>query len=333
MCYQVFAVIVEELETKHFDPLLRDVDLPLAASYYPVGFRLDIATNSRDVLEAAAESWGPYSPEFECQPLELRIVVQPEGDLAPEPSFRSQGHCFSIVSDRDNFASYDSKRMCGYCFVSARTAADHTWFRYFFLETMVYMLLAQRYVVPLHAGCVARHGSGVLLCGASGAGKSTLAYACARSGWTYVADDSTLLLPDADDRMAIGRPHLVRLRDDASRLFPELAGYVPRLRPKGKVSIEVPLSAFPEIQTASRCRIGCVVFLERGRGSAARAEALPQGEVVETLVRNMPSYGDEVRAMVERAVRRLRQVPAYRMQYDALDDAVDLLSKLAHTTE
>jgi hypothetical protein len=223
--------------------------------------------------------------------------------------------------------------MCGYCFVSARTAADHTWFRYFFLETMVYMLLAQRYVVPLHAACVARNGSGVLLCGVSGAGKSSLAYACARAGWTYVADDSTLLLPDADDRMAIGRPHLVRLRDDASRLFPELAGYLPRLGPKGKLSIEVPLSAFPGIQTASRCRIGCVVFLERRRGGATRAEALPQGEVVETLVRDMPSYGEEVRALVEKTVRGLRQVPAYRMQYDSLDDAVTLLSKLAQAIE
>jgi energy-coupling factor transporter ATP-binding protein EcfA2 len=223
--------------------------------------------------------------------------------------------------------------MCGYGFVSARTAADHTWFRYYFLETMVYMLLAQRYVVPLHAACVARNGSGVLLCGVSGAGKSTLAYACARAGWTYLADDSTLLLPDADDRTAIGRPYLVRLRDDAAKLFPELAGYSPRPRPNGKLSIEVPLSAFPGIQTASRCRIDCVVFLERQRGSATRAQALPPGEVVETLLRDMPSYGDEVRAMVEKAVRRLRQVPAYRMQYDALGDAVELLSELAHTTE
>ena len=133
--------------------------------------------------------------------------------------------------------------------------------------------------------------------------------------------------------MAIGRPHLVRLRDDASRLFPELAGYVPRLRPNAKLSIEVPLSAFPEIQTAAHCRIDCVVFLERKRGGATRAEALPRGEAVETLLRDMPSYGEEVRAMVEETVLRLRQVPAYRMQYDALDDAVDLLSKLAGGTE
>ena len=45
---------VESLGTKRFDPYLRDLDLPLRATFFPVGFRLNIATNSRDVLEAAA---------------------------------------------------------------------------------------------------------------------------------------------------------------------------------------------------------------------------------------------------------------------------------------
>src|SRR4029077_19439661 len=122
--------------------------------------------------------------------------VQPQGDLAPEPVFRGQGHNFSIVSDRDNFAFYDSGPMSGCCFVSEKTVQARSWFRYYFLETMVYMLLAQRYVVPVHAACVARDGSGVLLCGNSGAGKSTLSFACARAGWTFLTDESTWLLPD-----------------------------------------------------------------------------------------------------------------------------------------
>ena len=35
----------------------------------------------------------------------------------------------------------------------------------------------------------------------------------------------------------------------------------------------------------------------------------------------------------ETAVRRLLAVPAYRLRYDALDDALRLLSELTHTTE
>jgi hypothetical protein len=310
--------------------LLHDVDLPLVETYSAHGFPVEIATNSRDVLEAATESWSMCQREFDREPVELRIVVQPQGDLAPEPECRSQRHYFSIVADRDNYAFYDSSAMFACCFVSAKTAADHTWFRYYFLETMVYMLLAQRYIVPVHAACVARDGSGVLLCGWSGAGKSTLAFACARAGWTFLGDDSTWLLPGTEDRTAVGRPHVARLRADAPRLYPELEGYIATASPNGKLTIEVPLSAFPDIRTASRCSIGCVVLLNRQTGGGARAEAIPPSEIVERLIGDMPSYGGTVRALVVKTARKLLSVPAYRLTYSSLDDAVTALGGLEH---
>ncbi|HXB70016.1 MAG TPA: hypothetical protein VNY05_17315 [Candidatus Acidoferrales bacterium] len=52
---------------KRCDPLLSDIDLPLTGTFFPAGFRLNLATNSRDVLEAAAECRRHYQPEFECQ--------------------------------------------------------------------------------------------------------------------------------------------------------------------------------------------------------------------------------------------------------------------------
>jgi hypothetical protein len=321
---------VEDLRTRPADPLLHDVDLPFTGTYFAQGFPVAVATNSRDVLEAAAESWGTYQREFDQAPVELRIIVQPQGDLAPEPVFRAQRHYFSIVADRDNYAFYDSSGMFGCCFISEKTAAHHAWFRYHFLETMVYMLLAQRYIVPVHAACVARKGSGVLLCGWSGAGKSTLAFACARAGWTFVGDDSTWLLPGVEDRTAVGRPHVARLREDAPRFFPELGGYTRSASPNGKITIEVPLSAFPNIRTASRCRIGCVVLLNRQGEDGARAEAIPISDIVERLIGDMPSYGGKVRALVVKTVRKLLSVPAYRLTYGPLDEAVTALGKLKH---
>jgi hypothetical protein len=324
-----FVGTVVGLRSRPADPLLHDVELPLTGTYSAQGFPIEIATNSRDVLEAAAESWGMYQREFDREIVEVRIIVQPQGDLAPEPEFRAQRHYFSIVADRGNYAFYDSSAMFAWCLVSAKTAGDHAWFRYHFLETMVYMLLAQRYIVPVHAACVARDGSGVLLCGWSGAGKSTLAFACARAGWTFVGDDSTWLLPE-EDRGAVGRPHVARLRGDASQLFPELEGYARSASPNGKLTIEVPLSAFPNIRTASRCRIGCVVMLNRDGGGGAMAEAIPASEIVERLIGDMPSYGGEVRALVEKTARKLLSVPAYRLTYGPLDEAVKALGELEH---
>ena len=320
--------IVGILRSRPADPLSHDVDLPFRGTFYAQGFPVEIATNSRDVLEAATESWGMYQREFDRDPVELRVIVQAEGDLAPEPQFRAQRHYFSIVADRDNYAFYDSRERFGCCFLSQKTAGDHAWFRYYFLETMVYMLLAQRDIVPVHAACVAREGSGVMLCGWSGAGKSTLSFACARAGWTFLGDDSTWLIPDAEDRTAVGRPHIARFRDDAAHHFPELQGIVARARPNGKLTIEVPMNAFPQIRTASRCRIGCVVLLDRQAAGPAYAREIPASEIVDRLIADMPSYGPEVRARVERTAKRLLVVPAYRLTYADLNEAVELLSTL-----
>ena len=315
-----------------YDPLLHELELPLAGTYHPLGFRLRVLTNSPEVLAAAEESWEAYGPEFDRPPLELRVIVREQGNLAPEPAFHSQAHLINVVSDRDNFACVDFKSLFAYAFVSQKTAADHAWFRWFFLEPMAYFLLAQSYTMPLHAACIAKEGRGVLLTGPSGAGKSTLAYACARAGWTFVADDATSLLQDSEDRVAIGKPHQARVRDDAPRLFPELEGYCTRARPNGKLSIEIPLAAFPQIQTALHCRIEQIVFLDRRPGRCG-LEHVSSEETAAVLLAEMPSYGHEVRSRHERTISRLLDVPAYRLRYERLDDAMALLETVNKPTK
>jgi hypothetical protein len=308
------------------DPLLCHVDLPLRRAYQPVGFRLHLATNSRDVIDAADECWRDYEPEFACEPMELRVVVEAEGGLASEPSFRLQRNLLSIVSDAHNFAVVDFSTQLACIYVSKETAADHNLLRWFFLESIAYVLLAQRYLAPLHAASIARHGTGVLLCGASGAGKSTLAFAAACAGWTFLSDDCTWLLASGSDATAVGRPHQVRFRDDAPGLFPRLAGYAVRERPNGKIGIEVPTRAFPEIRTALRCRVGGLACLDRRQGARPAMERVEPAEVARQLL-NSCSYGAEVDAMHERATRRLLDLPACRLQYESLEDGLRLLSE------
>lgn len=318
---------IEGVRTRRHDPLLLNVDTPLSETYFPVGFRVHIATNSRDVLEAAEESWGHFGPEFACEPVQFRVLVQPQGGLASAPVHRMRGHLYSVVSDADNFAVLDMQSLFASFFVSATTAADHKWLRWYFIESMAYMLLAQRYVVPVHAACIARNGAGTLLSGAAGAGKSTLSFACARAGWTFVTDDCTFLLADSDDRTAIGKPYQARFRENASELFPELEGYIARERPNGKISVEVPLGEFPDIRTALRCPITRMVFLDRRSGAAPRLDAVRSDEAIERMLYDMPSYGETVDAIHERTVRKVLEVPAYRLTYASLDDAIDLLSR------
>ncbi len=311
------------------DPLLHDVEFPLHGVYYPFGFRVNIATNSRQVLDAARESWGDCRPEFDRPPVEVRCIVLPQGAVVDDfPQFRSQGDLFSTIFDRDNFSVYDRRTMSGHCFVSERTAAAHVRLRVHFLESMVYMLLAQRYGVPVHAASVERGGAGVLICGVSGSGKSTLAFACGRAGWTYVSDDATWLIPDAGPRIATGKPSQARFRENAPLLFPEIAGYPVFARPNGRLAIEVPLSDFPGIRTASRCTLECVVTLDRRAGAAPRAVPVSTAGTLDALLLDIPSYGEEVNAWYERTVKQLSDVPSYRLEYERLDDAVKVLGEI-----
>jgi hypothetical protein len=310
------------------DPLLCHVDLPLRRAYYPAGFPLHLATNASDVIDAADECWRDYAPEFACEPMELRVVVDAEGRPASQPSFRLQRNLLSIVSDAHNFAAVDFGTQLACIYVSAETAADHDLLRWFFVEPIAYVLMAQRHVAPLHAASIARHGTGILLCGASGAGKSTLAFAAACAGWTFLSDDCTWLLVGGSDATAVGRPHQVRFRDDAPGLFPRLAGYVVRERPNGKIGIEVPMRAFPEIRTALRCRIGGLAWLDRSRAGRPEIWQVEPAEVARQLLSSC-SYGEEVDAMHERATRRLLDLPAWRLQYESLDDGLRLLSEFA----
>jgi hypothetical protein len=311
-----------------FDPLLHENELPIQAVSHPLGFRLNLSTNSRHVMEAANEAWGGYRSQFERQPIELRVNVQAEGARADEPPvYHCQGDLHSIVYDRDNYAVFDLESLAGFCFVSEKTAADHLRLRIYFLEGMTYTLLAQRHAVPVHAACVARGDSGTLLCGNSGVGKSTLAFACARAGWSYISDDATWLVGDAAGREAIGIPQRVRFREDAPILFPELASYAARPWPHGKVTIEVPTAEVSGIRTAARCRIDRLVLLDRLPGVAPRPVRMASGELVEQMMADRPYYGRRTYEFFERNLGRLKEVPACRLQYQTLDQAIELLTE------
>jgi hypothetical protein len=313
------------------DPLLATIDLPFRRNYYPAGFPLELATNSREVVAAAEECWRGLEKEFAREPLEIRVITRPQGRLSPEPSFRCQGYLYSVVGDADNFAVADFRKLFAFVFVSEKTAADHAWLRWFFLESLAYTLLAQRHVIPVHAACVARNARGILLCGPSGAGKSTLSFACARAGWNFVSDDCTWLLPDSPGREAIGRPREARFRTDASNFFPELGRFAERARPNGKISLVVPMGEFPRIETASRCSISCLAFLDRGSGVSAPMNRLSTDEACDLLLRDRPLYGlEEVDALHERTLRSLAELPAYRLRYGRPEDGCELVTRLGH---
>jgi serine kinase of HPr protein (carbohydrate metabolism regulator) len=292
--------------------------------FYPLGYPLYLETNSEAVLRAAAESWGVFGPMREAEPMRLKVVVEPGGEEATPPVYRSQDHLLTISGGKANFAVCDYTRRLGYCHLSEAAAANRPFASYYFLEAMAFHLLTQWYVAPVHGACVAKGGAGVALCGDSGAGKSSLAYACLKQGWTYVSDNESWLVRADEPPRLIGNPSRIRFRDSAVALFPELSGLVPALHANGKMSIHLRTAG----QTQCESHVNFVIFLDRQSDAPGAFTRTPREAAFAKLLAGVPLYEPRIRREHERALRRLTELPVLSMRYSSPESGVACLEEL-----
>jgi len=312
------------------DVVLSSFDLPLRRTFFPLGYPLQLETNSRDVILAAEECWGANEQLFQEDPVRISLGVAEGGTEAPAPLavIRAREHLMSVISDPANFLLCDFERSFAFGWVTPGTAADRALLRYQFLMAGAIALVQQRAFAPLHGALVMRNGSGVMLCGDSHAGKSTLAFACARAGWRYVTDDGAFLVRSRDDRFAVGDPHSIRFRPDASGLFPELARHAPAVRPNGKIALEIYTRGL-DLETASGCIIDHVVFLEREPRRLVCLDQYPHDRALDYWSQYTQLGPEEVRAAQRHCHELLLHAGIWRMRYSHLDDAVARLEHLA----
>jgi hypothetical protein len=312
------------------DPLLCRVELPLRAVFYPLGFAFEIVTNSQAVLDAAAQSWGHTKQRDSGPALQLRIGVTAgtSGNTPPAPVVRGQQHLLSIVADAQNQAMCDLKAGFAFAWLTEDALHHPSYARYHFLEAVALILIATSRATPIHAACVSRYGHGMLLCGPSGAGKSTLAYACARSGWIFTADDSSYLRQDADEPRIVGNSHQLRFRPSARDLFPELRGRGITPRAEGKPSIEVPTAELPGIVTAEEAMVHNIILLNRW--PSARAELLPlPAEAAQQYFQQCLQLPHKIQQRQSEALKSLSTAAVYELRYHDLQQAIDCLDLLA----
>lgn len=317
-------------QTVHCDPVLAAFELPLRRTLHPFGFPLALETNSADVMDAAAEGWGAFEQTFDAAPVRLSLGVTDTtgGPLPMQSVIRSRENLMSIIADPENFVLCDMAGSFAFGWVTRTTASDHPLLRYLFLASGAGVLLEQRAFAAMHGALVARNGEGVMLAGDSFAGKSTLAYACARSGWTYVSDDAAYLVRERDDRYAVGDPHNIRFRPDAPQLFPELADRLARIRPNGKMAIEVRTREL-DLETAPGCTIAHVVYLNRERhGGHAVLRPMAKEEALENWSQCNTFGTEEVRTARLQCHERLLAAQLWEMGYSDLNDAIERLEQL-----
>jgi hypothetical protein len=316
------------LEDRPYDPLQSTTPLPIQAEYFPMGYPLRIASNSERVHLTAASIWSRY-PRLSDEPaVRLNIAVNAgNGSLPPPPpSFRGRDHLFSVVADREHFATADLRTGMGFTCFTDNFSNDYL--RYQFLEPLAYLLIAARYLTFTHSACVALSGRSVLLCGDSGAGKTCLAFACARKGWTFISGDATGIVRGRDDYLLRGRPFEIRFRESAQHLFPELTHYPRAIRPSGKDDIEIDPRDL-RLKCALEGTARQIVFLERSQHPlSAVAEAFPRVQALRHLEQAV-CFGDESsRSEQLRSLETLLTLPTHRLRYCDLDSAERVLRSL-----
>ncbi len=311
------------------DPLLRNTSLPFKRVFYPLGFSIEVVTNSEEILLAAEESWGGLHRVFPELPLEVRIALGEgaSGLCPPAPLYRAQRNLLSIVADARNFAVCDRDQGFAFAWIDVDPVEHQGYVRYHFLESIALNLLAAFYVTPLHAACVEFDGKGVLLCGNSGAGKSSLAYACARAGWKYISDDASYLVHRESTRRIAGNARQVRLRPSARELFPELQGFMPSAWTAGKPSLEIRTAQLPQVTTANHTTAEYIIFLNRSAGGAP--ELVPfSREVAQNWANQSPAATGDNHEVQAASLRCLLNAQLLELRYSGLESAVDHLQTM-----
>lgn len=313
-----------------WDPLGYNTPLPLKGEFFPLGFPLEIETNSPEVLAAAATSWPETQGSFAAPRLRMRVMVgQSESSQPPPaPRYRAQGNFLSLAADPSHCATCDLDGGAAVCWVSDTIAANHTLFRYHYLEGIVYSLLSYQRLTPVHASCVAAGGKGALLSGPPGTGKSCLAFACARAGLTFVSDDVGYLLRGDSDSRLLGRPRFLRLRPSALELFADLRGTPVGADAGGEPILEVPLDKLDGIRIAAGCFATATVFLERRANASAALERVEPRAALELLVQELPVIGEAANREQVASLESLVQRGAYRLSYRDLGEAVGQIREL-----
>jgi hypothetical protein len=303
-------------------------ELALRGLYYPYGFPAEVRTNSAQILSQFGAIWGGFQQRCNTEPIQIYVhVVETDSmECPPLPTFRWMQPLLVFAADADNYSVMDPSQNRVQMTISRALEKHQQYLRSFFLEGAAGNHIAKRYAAPVHAGCVALDGRGILLCGDSGAGKSSLAYGCARAGWTFVSDDASFVLT-CGDRMVAGNCYLVRLRPTAAALFPELEGLEITRRGDGKPSVELPTPKQPHMICAQDTRVDYMVFLNRRTGGPPGLVPYRK-DVAWHAARQFVHGSKEETAAHYKALERLMAVDVLELRYTDMDWAIERLKTL-----
>ena len=188
-------------------------------------------------------------------------------------------------------------------------------------------------VAAVHAAAVSRGERCILLPAESGRGKSTLTAALLSAGFRVLGDDTIVL--GEPDLAARAMPFGICIKDGswpllASR-FPGLAQQPIWRRPDGKiVRYLLPHAGGAWVSPSFRQQVGWIIFPVRVASGAAALRPVDKLDAAAFLLSGVHPLGKGLDARrVDRLVAWLDGTECLELRFAALEDAVDLLKRLA----
>jgi hypothetical protein len=205
------------------------------------------------------------------------------GSTEDSPWFRGKGY-FALARFTHADSVWFNLRTCRACgFFSDAIISDAIRWHKDILPAIIGILAPVIAVVPVHAACLAKNDSGILLAGRSGVGKSTLVVTLARRGYCFLADDWTYLAEDTTGISAWSIPVPVKLLPDATKYFQELASYSCAHSLNGELAYEVSPQQCFGLSRKGHCQIRCIVLLERRKQPGIAISQITATEAIKWL--------------------------------------------------
>jgi hypothetical protein len=286
-----------------------------------LGIPVSFESNDPTVTAAAEDAFGAWRVVEQAPRLisdvrmTFRIHVE-EGDEGVDAHaplrYLKPDFTRVILRTPNSIGIADAARRESILYATRGLVGDRQHFRYGVLEALTLAVLTKLDRQPLHAACIAKNDTALLLAGPSGSGKSTLAYAAAHAGYAVLSEDCVNV--QMEPRLRVwGMPGWLHLPVEAASHFDELKGRKPSLIANGKEKLAIPVAdigAAPSLPVAQRAGI-CMI--ERRAGGTVALETLDPKALQKAMLSNLDTGLDVSADTIGECVRLLASHGGWRL--------------------
>jgi hypothetical protein len=288
---------------------------PHVETYRAAGAAWRLSTNSKQIMEAAEESFEAIPDSHLPIDLALRLWVDPQSQSRPpwpKPYVRGLEHLVYAGFSQGNSLVVDLRRRRVNGRLCAEFAADTQYWNRVVFPMLLSITAAASGVTELHCACVAKDGHGLLLAGPTRSGKSTLSMALAQSGFGFLADDRTFCSSRDRTLSAYGLLTDLKLRKDAIFWFPEAK--VENIGDPNHSEFRVQPESLGLFRVR-QCEPRLLIFLERHEATRCRLVPLAKEEAANRLEADLMVESPEALLAQRKLISLIAELPCFVLHY------------------